>query len=318
MLFKNAKGITIPEGSVKKITAGGVVLWEKPKAFTNLADPTSSDWLVDYRLSTGGVSASSGPIVTNYIPCKKGDVIRVKGLNICQLIAGSDTNTNSRAHWLDANKSVIFSNYPAEPSYGFIVTDGAVYKQAFNWIYTVGKNADGTYLSIADNIAYMRFCGALENTANDVIITVNEPIEDTDIINQIPISTDADGNVYNTTGYKTGYRINSSGVEKESTDYSVTGYIPYAYGDTVYGTADIIANNAGNANVAAYTADHTFIQGVYFNNSGGQITTDDNGVWAFNPVGTSGDANFANAAYIRVTGTTITDASIITRNQPIE
>lgn len=29
--FTNVKAITIPEGSVKKITSGGVVLWEKPE-----------------------------------------------------------------------------------------------------------------------------------------------------------------------------------------------------------------------------------------------------------------------------------------------
>lgn len=137
-------------------------------------------------------------------------------------------------------------------------------------------------------------------------------------INQLPISKDVNGNIYNSIGYKAGYRISASGEEKTSTLHSITGYIPFTYGDTLYGTADTIAGNTGNGNIAAYTSNHTFIQGVYFNNSYGMITTDDNGVWAFNPVGKSGDSNFAKMAYVRVTGTTFTDASIITVNQPIE
>lgn len=36
--FAGVKSITIPEGSVKKITASGVVLWEKKKEIVNLID----------------------------------------------------------------------------------------------------------------------------------------------------------------------------------------------------------------------------------------------------------------------------------------
>jgi hypothetical protein len=50
--------------------------------FTNKADPTSSDWNTDKRLSfsSGSMSPCTGAIVSNVIPMKTGDTIRVKGL----------------------------------------------------------------------------------------------------------------------------------------------------------------------------------------------------------------------------------------------
>lgn len=51
--------------------------------------------------------------------------------------------------------------------------------------------------------------------------------------NQLPIATDADGNVYNTVGYKDNTRINSSGVETEATGWDLTGFIPVQIGDVV-------------------------------------------------------------------------------------
>lgn len=53
------------------------------------------------------------------------------------------------------------------------------------------------------------------------------------VINQIPISTDANGNIYNGTGYKDGYRYNSSNGETEVSGYFTTGRIPVKNGDVV-------------------------------------------------------------------------------------
>lgn len=52
--------------------------------------------------------------------------------------------------------------------------------------------------------------------------------------NQVPISIDVDGTVYNGTGYKNGYRLSSSGPEKEGNATNVvTGYIKAKSGDTI-------------------------------------------------------------------------------------
>ena len=64
-------------------------------------------------------------------------------------------------------------------------------------------------------------------------------LTDTEIItapgytNQIPISTDTGGSVYNGVGYKSGVSLNSSGEEIPSSGAAVSGYIPVRKGDII-------------------------------------------------------------------------------------
>jgi hypothetical protein len=58
-------------------------------AYTNLADPTSADWLTGKRFSTSSISDASGGIITNYIPAKNGDTVHVRGLNLLTTLGGS-------------------------------------------------------------------------------------------------------------------------------------------------------------------------------------------------------------------------------------
>lgn len=51
--------------------------------------------------------------------------------------------------------------------------------------------------------------------------------------NLVPTSIDTDGSIYNGVGYKSGYRMNSSGVETTQTNSVVTGYMPCTNADTV-------------------------------------------------------------------------------------
>lgn len=53
------------------------------------------------------------------------------------------------------------------------------------------------------------------------------------ITNQVPLSIDLDGNVYNGCGYKDGCRLSSSGVIKEQDNSCVSGLIPATNGDVV-------------------------------------------------------------------------------------
>lgn len=53
------------------------------------------------------------------------------------------------------------------------------------------------------------------------------------VVNQVPISTDENGDVYNSTGYKDGYRFNSSNAETAATGYFTTGLIPVTEGSVV-------------------------------------------------------------------------------------
>lgn len=98
-----------------------------------------------------------------------------------------------------------------------------------NWV-TIG-----TVASVTDG-AYFRI--SLAGTGENLIIRVEENTDSGDdtetgggdtgnYTNQVTISLDTDGSIYNGTGYKTGFRLNSSGAETEASDGIVSGYIPY-------------------------------------------------------------------------------------------
>lgn len=78
--FDSIKSITIPEGNVKKITANGVVLWEKQVAYTNLAIPNDTNttdwslWINNTRMGNDGSYRSNATsMVTNFIELIPGE-----------------------------------------------------------------------------------------------------------------------------------------------------------------------------------------------------------------------------------------------------
>jgi hypothetical protein len=140
--------------------------------FKNLADPTSSDWLTNYRLSTASTSAQSGAYVTNYIPCKLGDTVRVKGMDI--YCYSSNTANKSRFHLYKSDKTIANSDcgyiHYLIDTHGFGSIDGDT------TTVIAGHTGNPTTGEVSDT-AYIRFCGYLPTgTLDDVIITVNEEI----------------------------------------------------------------------------------------------------------------------------------------------
>jgi hypothetical protein len=122
--------------------------------FTNLADPTSADWLTDNRLnSSGGGTANPGTSVTNYIAVTNGDVIRVKGLDM--------TNGAARIAGYNGSKAVQFSASLSSTAYATDKTVGAD-ESVFKLNYS--------------GIAFLRVSGGLSGKAEDVIVTKNEEI----------------------------------------------------------------------------------------------------------------------------------------------
>lgn len=78
--------------------------------------------------------------------------------------------------------------------------------------------------------------------------------------NQIPISTDTDGNIYNSKGYKDGYRFNSSSQEAALTNSFITGFIPVKIGDTIHLNGNYIdadSDIAGSLRNVFYKSDKT-------------------------------------------------------------
>ena len=159
-------------------------------------------------------------------------------------------------------------------------------------------------------------------------------IEDLRDISLVPSSIDATGAIYNTTGYKVGYRIRSGGAESEQTNSLCTGYIPLKRGETLrvyppfFGLASIDAINFSDANfsnLGQTTGDSSggfdkmgnTTYGICANNVAAYRPTVINGVSTL----TLGDNTDSRIAYVRITHrvTELSDPSdlIVTVNREI-
>ena len=74
-------------------------------------------------------------------------------------------------------------------------------------------------------------------------------------INQVPISINPDGTIYNGVGYKNNTRVRSGGAEAANEESVCSGFMPFKIGDTlrIYPTFD-----GGNVNNAINFADTNF------------------------------------------------------------
>lgn len=146
-------------------------------------------------------------------------------------------------------------------------------------------------------------------------------VQAVEIINQIPISTDASGNLFVGTngekGYKTGFRISgSSGNESAQTGTEVTGFIPVKYADKVYmkGITD-----DGTHVIGVYKSDHSmFATAGITQVCGGAINGEVVSFTIDTHFGSGTITSSSGVAFIRVSANEITADSIITVNQAIE
>lgn len=183
---------TIPNGSITpektsfiNVEGSGEEETTLVPNFTNLADPTSSDWKTDTRFSTssGSMSSYAGAIVTNAISAKVGDVIRIKGIK-----AGSGSTA-----------SAYFQMVPYDSAGNKLTTAGVLFEKdisatnsGVSQLVTVENGvttytlmltgaAPGSQNSYAANTASVRIGGVPVTTAEDIIITINEPITYTEV-----------------------------------------------------------------------------------------------------------------------------------------
>lgn len=134
------------------------------EAYTNLAEPLpnnttdTSKWVKEHRISSSGITSSSGAgkTVCNFIPCKKGDIVRIKGVAF--------VDSNDRYQLFKSDKSSFDVQYISSPSASTITS--------------INKVGDVYEITFADNlnIAYIRFAFSTPTNPESVIITVNQPI----------------------------------------------------------------------------------------------------------------------------------------------
>ena len=89
--------------------------------------------------------------------------------------------------------------------------------------------------------------------------------------NQIPISTDAGGAVFNGVGYQQGYRLNSTGEPSPQASTYITGFIPVHSGDTVRFEGMNLKDGSAAINeqrIAFYDANKAVIAAPYWKDTG--------------------------------------------------
>ena len=185
-----------------------------------------------------------------------------------------------------------------------------------NNVIVSGKLADGTY-----SVKYEMEDGTTLDIG-DLILAESEP-ETEVVINQITISTDESGNLFNDgKGYKSGYRLSlSSGNESAEADYEVTGFIPVKYNDIIriknidisqHDWINVVFYNADKTNLSTSGISGTQLYHMFVTNG-----TESDGVYEAKLSGDIHNSITSEVAYIRVGSQSITDESIITVNQEI-
>jgi UDP-2,3-diacylglucosamine pyrophosphatase LpxH len=135
--------------------------------------------------------------------------------------------------------------------------------------------------------------------------------------NQIKASITSDKTLYNGgKGWKDGYRLNSSGAEVALASYKVTGFIPAKFGDTLR-FEGISSKAESNTKIAFYDSSFAILNVMENADVISFLTT---GVYAVtdNLADRYLKKSIENMAYFRLSVSTISDASMVTVNEPLE
>lgn len=181
------KSVTVTMGGSSVTATNGVIniasvtgnivitaVAEEIKAnYTNLADPTSTDWAVASRFSSGGVVTPTDGLtadIANYIPVENGSVVRVKGMNLTNKLSNGSA-TRQALYTLDGTSKAFLSVADTSATHKTYVTDEG------NGVQSITISSDlTTALDINYPVKFIRLNGTLTVAKEDVIITVNEEI----------------------------------------------------------------------------------------------------------------------------------------------
>ena len=148
--------------------------------------------------------------------------------------------------------------------------------------------------------------------------TYNLTVKEKEKVNVLLSATESDGSPYNGgTGYKEGYRLNSSGNESAQSGAYVTGFIPCSSGQTLeingfYSAADDSVSGANYCYIAAYDSNKTLIKSNYtrdwFNTASNKAEKDENNYLSKITLNIGvGNQSLSNMAYVRISGVSVSD-----------
>lgn len=176
-------------------------------------------------------------------------------------------------------------------------------KQELEKIATALRRASGT----TEQFSFDRLIGLTVNTINSTMPEIT-------YVNQLPISTDADGNIYNEKGWKEDTYL-SSGNEGTKTGIYTTGFIPAKLTNRLYCKNIGMQTGQDSHRLCFYDANKTYLNIVKTTAAySGFIYGDDGNIEQIY-IGASG--NNSDTAYIRLCCGYIGDDSIITLNEEI-
>lgn len=140
-------------------------------AMENLADPTSADWANDKRLGSDGTFRNlTGAVVTNWIECVRGDVLRFKGIELTKAYASSNTTAPYMSVIYTSGKTETFDINSYEG--GFPRDSNGVY--TFTVLCSDGSNQSWTTNGEVQKIRVSGLLSAAD--ASGVIITKNHEV----------------------------------------------------------------------------------------------------------------------------------------------
>lgn len=159
---------------------------------------------------------------------------------------------------------------------------------------------------------------SIDSVTGDIVVTAVAVLLSS-YTNQIPISTDADGNIFNGVGYQEGYRLNGSGVASAQGGTYITGFIPCAPGDIArFSGINITSGGSAYAGVRIgfYDANKNIILAPYWSVAVGTSsgTFDDAGNLTSMTIPTYSDYT---VAFVRFSSYYMDKKSIITINEEI-
>lgn len=307
MVFSNAQSFDLPEGEVKSI---------------GLVNNLVTSYQDNYRLTNDGTLAENAySTITNYFPCTPGSILYVEG---CEWgsINSEGLYTYVGCYASETNENYVFyfnSDSLESVRKGVVITIDPANPKRFSIDFTNYTGPDFSYIRLS-----LKGRGAKLIVSNNGYQTImwKAPSKYT---NLVPLSTDADGNIYNEVGFKNGYRVRSEGEETEISGCTCIGFIPVTEGDIIeISGCDFSHPTVGNAINAAdenytiigqFTAQPVnygiFLQAAYKDYGYSSVVQEQAGVWKW--VVPSG------ISYIRINGVTNGEGHnlIVTKNEEI-
>ena len=169
-------------------------------------------------------------------------------------------------------EAIVAQTYSVTNNLTNCTTNNSTTQVGINESYTAtitansGYKLDGATVSVkmaGTDITSTAYSNGVINipTVTGVIVIQIAAAEIPSYTNQIPISKDTSGNVFNGTGYKEGYRLNSSGAENAMSGYVVTGFMPFVLGQQIL-FDKFSGSESSNGGLCFYDSNHTFIASI--------------------------------------------------------